>query len=85
METLVAFCNRLRAELETIKKEVGAARLNAPADKAGEVEANYTLAYRHLEDARMRLGKVIQADGDGVSKYDKPQSESLGPPPAQQG
>jgi len=34
--------------------------------------ANVTLAYRHLEDARMRLGKVIQHYEGGGSKYDKP-------------
>jgi hypothetical protein len=42
----------------------------APADR-GEMLANATLAYRHLEDARMRLGKVIQAYDGGVSVYDK--------------
>lgn len=33
----------------------------------GEVIANLTLAYRHIEDARMRLGKVYQARNNGVS------------------
>jgi hypothetical protein len=33
--------------------------------------ANVMLAYRHLEDASMRLGKVIQAVDGGVSVYDK--------------
>lgn len=37
----------------------------------GEMHANITLAYRHLEDARMRLGKVIQASDGGVSAYGK--------------
>lgn len=37
----------------------------------GESKANIMLAYRHLEDARMRLGKVIQAEDGGVSVYDK--------------
>ena len=37
----------------------------------GEMMANIMLAYRHLEDARMRLGKVLQAWDDGVSVYDK--------------
>lgn len=37
-----------------------------------EMKANIMLAYRHLEDARMRLGKVIQAQEGGVSCYDKP-------------
>jgi len=38
----------------------------AKTDK-GEVLANLTLAFRHLEDARMRLGKAIQASEGGVS------------------
>lgn len=37
----------------------------------GEAIANLTLAYRHLEDARMRLGKAIQAMEGGVSIFDK--------------
>ena len=36
-----------------------------------EVMANLTLAYRHLEDASMRLGKVLQAVDGGESVYDK--------------
>lgn len=36
-----------------------------------EMKANIMLAYRHLEDARMRIGKVLQAAGDGVSILDK--------------
>lgn len=36
-----------------------------------EMKANIMLAYRHLEDARMRLGKVIQAYDGGTSVYDK--------------
>jgi hypothetical protein len=38
----------------------------------GEAVANIMLAFRHLEDARMRLGKAIQALEGGVSVYDKP-------------
>ncbi len=37
----------------------------------GEMKANIMLAYRHLEDARMRIGKVLQAADDGVSILDK--------------
>lgn len=37
---------------------------------APEAIANVMLAYRHLEDASMRLGKVIQALDGGVSVYD---------------
>lgn len=34
-----------------------------------EMIANIELAYRHLEDARMRLGKAIQAFDGGESCY----------------
>ena len=37
----------------------------------GEMIANIMLSVRHLEDARMRLGKVCQYAGDGVSCLDK--------------
>ena len=37
----------------------------------GEMTANIMLAYRHLEDARMRVGKILQAAGNGVSILDK--------------
>ena len=37
----------------------------------GEMKANIMLAYRHLEDARMRLGKVVQAYDGGGSVYPK--------------
>lgn len=70
METLKDFCDRLRKEIEVIKKQVGAATSD-PCTDQGEEKENYILAYRHLEDARMRLGKVIQANGDGVSVLDK--------------
>jgi hypothetical protein len=40
------------------------------ADSA-EMKANLMLAYRHLEDAAMRLGKVIQVKDGGKSLYDK--------------
>ena len=35
----------------------------------GEVYANIMLAVRHLEDCRMRLGKVIQSYNGGKSVY----------------
>ena len=44
-----------------------------------EAIANVMLAYRHLEDASMRLGKVIQALDGGVSVYDK--RTTVGAPP----
>jgi len=36
-----------------------------------EMRANLMLAYRHLEDARMRIGKVLQAYDGGQSVYPK--------------
>ena len=36
----------------------------------GEMIANITLAYRHIEDASMRVGKAIQAFEGGKSIYD---------------
>lgn len=39
---------------------------------AGEVAANITIAYRHLEDAAMRFGKAIQASDTGVSPLGGP-------------
>lgn len=42
-----------------------------PEADRGEVIANVTLAYRHLEDAAMRLGKAIQATNGGTSVYDR--------------
>ena len=36
-----------------------------------EAIANIMLAYRHMEDASMRLGKALQALDGGVSVYDK--------------
>jgi hypothetical protein len=55
------------AELKSFKSSI---QCPNSADK-GEVIANLTLAYRHLEDASMRMGKAIQAYDGGVSVYDK--------------
>jgi hypothetical protein len=41
------------------------------AGQHDEMKAQIMLAVRHLEDARMRLGKVCQYAGDGVSIFDK--------------
>lgn len=48
-----------------------------------EMKANIMLAYRHLEDARMRLGKVMQQIQGGVSildrfEPDEPRPETVG-------
>ena len=67
----------LRARVEEVKMDVHVfaghlknREVDSKEDK-GEQIANAMLAYRHLEDAKMRLGKVIQAT-EGVSVYDTP-------------
>lgn len=50
---------------EDLKREQG------EGENHGEAIANIMLAYRHMEDAKMRLGLVIQAMDGGVSIYDK--------------
>lgn len=60
-----------RRELKPIADDL--ANYGRQGDPRGEVMANIMLAYRHLEDASMRLGKVIQALDGGISVYDKDQ------------
>lgn len=71
-------CNEARKQIEKDAQMVqllkAASVFNgeqARPDQHGEMKANIILAYRHLEDARMRIGKVLQAAGDGVSILDK--------------
>jgi hypothetical protein len=59
--------NTLRTQLKMVAAEV---RQLADGTQ-GEAYANAMLSYRHLEDASMRLGKVIQAIDGGISVYDK--------------
>lgn len=67
---LYVSCNQSRVEIKEIAARVNLLRLHA-RPVAGEAIANVTLAYRHLEDASMRLGKALQALDGGVSVYDK--------------
>lgn len=76
--TIKEQCNDLRAKILGVGDEVNSLHrsdvFNGEQSHAGEhseMHANITLAYRHLEDARMRLGKVIQANEGGISCYDK--------------
>lgn len=70
-------CFDLRGEIEILKKRAKSLKDNAccvtaspePPIDYGEVAANLQLAYRHLEDARMRLGKAVQAYDGGISVY----------------
>ena len=66
--TIIAAVNEARAQIKAVAETVLALKAGA---SAGEAVANVMLAYRHLEDASMRLGKVIQAIDGGVSVYDK--------------
>lgn len=80
-EQIKGTCDGLRDEIKGVG-DVVHSMLEFPVFKGeqtypnqhGEMKANIMLAYRHLEDARMRVGKILQAagDGDGVSILDKP-------------
>ncbi len=72
-------CTDLRSYLGQLGTQLLALKANSRftgperyVGQQGEMIANIMLAYRHLEDARMRIGKVLQAAGDGVSILDKP-------------
>lgn len=75
--TLEGACNSVRTVLKAqgaylmqLKNSVQN-RESIQGEDKGEILANITLTYRHLEDASMRLGKVIQATNGGISVYDK--------------
>lgn len=76
--SLVCLANDFRDRLRAIEVEARNL-LNHPsfsgeqsyAGQHGEMKAQTMLAVRHLEDARMRFGKVCQYAGDGVSIFDK--------------
>lgn len=78
MSKYIEICTELRAEIKDIGEKVIILKghsvfdsLDYSGDKFGEMKANIMLAYRHLEDARMRLGKVIQAYDGGTSVYNR--------------
>lgn len=71
-----ADCEELRRDIKHIADKLR--RIYRPPEpydpsQPAEAYANATLAYRHLEDASMRLGKAIQAIDGGTSVYDKEQ------------
>jgi hypothetical protein len=63
------YCFVQRNSIEEIKEKIRWLRDSQRAQMPGEIGANITLAYRHLEDARMRLGKAVQALDGGESCY----------------
>ena len=71
-------CQTMRAMLENNKRFVmnlmkhpSFRNEQTSANQHSEMKANVMLCYRHLEDARMRMGKAIQAYDGGVSCYPK--------------
>jgi hypothetical protein len=65
-------CFKLREELKPYEKKIrGLMEVNEVRGESnqGEMKANVMLAFRHLEDLRMRLGKAIQAYDGGTSVY----------------
>lgn len=77
----------LRARIKAIAYEVKCyieqARETTPtsddsfSQNHSEMVANAELSYRHLEDAAMRIGKVLQAHQGGVSILDKLRDKEL--------
>ena len=76
----VSDCEALRREIKAVAEKLWAHAGSADIFTAHgrEVGANAMLAYRHLEDASLRLGKCIQALDGGVSVYDKDQVPTSG-------
>ena len=71
----------MRSDIELVKSKVknwmehpeilNTENSRKPLNKKAEMVANLKLAYRHLEDARMRLDKAVQAFDGGKSCYPK--------------
>lgn len=78
---LYAAVNVARAILKGAAESLAELRQLAIDIKAGnsETPANITLAYRHVEDASMRLGKTLQSLDGGVSVYDKATTPAIMP------
>lgn len=79
---LKQLCDDLRAQLLGIEQFVRSIKDHAAIKQPdtfpgqhGEMIAQSMLAVRHIEDARMRLGKVLQYGRDGVSIFDRPEPQ----------
>lgn len=76
-------CGGLRRELKGVEEVLRALMMHPEMPnpevvdserfrgQAGEMKAQIMLAVRHIEDARMRVGKILQYADDGVSILDK--------------
>lgn len=79
MDAFDIVCKAIRTRIEQTLKPDVRGLLEHPVFQGkpftkgqhGEMKANIMLSFRHLEDARMRLGKAIQAFDGGTSVYDK--------------
>lgn len=78
--TFTEATNSVRSQIKEVARatkfladivKAGEHAANIGVEDKGEMIANLMLAYRHLEDASMRLGKALQAHDGGVSVYDK--------------
>ena len=77
-EELKKECDQLRESIKQLGTQVLSLKVHGHFEaretyvgQHGEMIANIMLSFRHLEDARMRIGKVLQAADDGVSILDK--------------
>lgn len=61
----------------TLKDNIAAGEMHIDNGDPREAVANVRLAHRSLEDARMRLGKAIQALEGGKSILDHPEVAAL--------
>lgn len=71
-EHCASYRNHIEMWAERVKELMNHVAFTEPKVEGrdhGEMKANIMIAYRHLEDARMRLGKAIQAYDGGVSVY----------------
>ena len=76
----VFHCKALRKAIKVLAAEVNDTHehgvftddevMSSKVHNPNEMHANISLAYRHLEDAAMRIGKAIQAFDGGKSVYD---------------
>lgn len=69
MDGLRSGIKKISIDVHEAKEDQRVQAIESPGSR-GEALANLTLAYRHLEDARMRLGKVLEA-ADGMSILDR--------------
>lgn len=65
-EEIQKVADRLKLYSDQLKDGTSFMKAQDTEDR-GEMIASAILAYRHLEDAKMRLGKVAQAFNGGVS------------------